>query len=114
MVISQCNICNKLFKSNNQDEEVCPQCKTSNKKTLVSLSRCLIKEPDINLTNLQLKTGIDRQKIIKLIRKRKIKVKNSVKCKRCGKNIDTGRFCHRCRQELITGLSPTNNNEKWV
>mgnify|MGYP006299591841 CR=1 FL=1 len=105
MDICKCNSCGKLFNNNNQDEEVCPSCQNNQRRTYISLQRCLSKNPDITLQELHNKTGIEKRTILKMIKERRIHVKNSVECGRCGKLIDTGKFCYHCRQELITGVS---------
>jgi uncharacterized Zn finger protein (UPF0148 family) len=112
MNVNTCNQCGKLFMLKNEGEVLCPKCQKKEKKFYFSIDKCLKEHPNITVEQLSEKTDSSPKKIIKKIRNRRISVKNSVRCERCGDIIDTGRFCEKCRQELIVGFnSPFDEKE---
>ena len=108
MELIACVNCNKLFYSNGSGQR-CSSCVTTKFEEIKQLSKFFTYKVDATIQEAEEKLGIDRKNIISYLREEKLELpplsNDGVECKRCGKQIRTGKYCNTCRAELINGFN---------
>ncbi|MFZ5945241.1 MAG: MerR family transcriptional regulator [Bacillota bacterium] len=106
MDLKNCPECGKVFVYNNVN--LCPACRKQDEAEFIKVKEYLQKNPKIGIFDLAEATEVDEEKIVRWVREGRIEGKNysgiSVSCDRCGKLIQSGRYCTQCSSELAKGF----------
>ncbi|MFW5855838.1 MAG: TIGR03826 family flagellar region protein [Bacillota bacterium] len=116
MNLKNCPRCGKLF-AKKGNEKLCPVCRKEEESDFEKVKEYLWDHPKASIDEVHEATGVERDTIIKFIKEDRliaegIEIDFDLECERCGKPIESGRYCESCQQELITGLNKEESDEK--
>ncbi|ACL70466.1 TIGR03826 family flagellar region protein [Halothermothrix orenii] len=116
MNLKNCPKCGKLFAVQGS-EKICPVCKKEEEDDFQKVKEYLWDNPGATIEEVHEETGVERETIIKFVKEDRLIAEGLdleilLECERCGDPITHGRFCEKCQQELVEGLSPTPRKKK--
>lgn len=97
-----CGKCGRMFSAEN-GQKFCSKCRNSDEDDFMIVREFVYDNPDSTVSDVAEETGIDESKILKFLRQGKLQLKGDgvgYPCERCGKSINTGKFCDACSMEL--------------
>jgi flagellar operon protein (TIGR03826 family) len=108
MNLINCKECGKLFASSGS--KVCPDCQKAEEEKFEIVKDFLWDNPNSTIKKVEKETGVERELIIKFMREDRLAAEGllvdyTLKCKHCGKAIQSGVFCEDCRNKMISELS---------
>lgn len=113
MNLKSCRICKKLFKTVNENDDVCPACRVSSEETFQLIKQYLQEYPGTALPILSEETGVPIYVIEHYLKQERIEVSpNSpimLCCNKCGAQIVTGMYCDACGRTLANELKKIKN-----
>jgi len=87
---------------------ICQDCKKQDEEEFKRVKEYLYEHPKASIIEVSNALDISVQKIKSYLRKVDLKLSNrrecSAECEKCGKSINTGRFCNECSRELTRGV----------
>ncbi len=116
--LRNCPNCGRLF-AKKPGVDLCPVCIDDEEVDFQKVKNFLWDNPNSTIELVHEKTGVSRERIIKFIRDDRIIAEGLtldylLECERCGKPIPSGRFCQKCQEELVKGLSPDRGRQQEV
>ncbi|MFW6238873.1 MAG: TIGR03826 family flagellar region protein [Halanaerobiales bacterium] len=114
--IKNCPKCGKLF-SYDGVNKLCEVCRQEEETDFQKVKTYLWDNPNATIEEVHEKTGVKRERIIKFIREDRLiaeglEITFDLECERCGTPIQSGRFCERCKKELVDGFSGDEKENK--
>lgn len=105
--LRNCPQCDRLFVYRGRN--LCPQCLEKEEEEFMLVRRYVRDHPGATVFETAEATGVSEEKILRFLREGRLVsrgLKSSVvlKCERCGKVIEEGRYCRSCLAELEGGL----------
>lgn len=115
MELINCKECGKLFSSGGQ--KVCPDCRQSEEEKFELVKEYLWENPNSTVKKVSEDTGVEKELIIKFMREDRLAAEGllvdySLKCKRCGTEIQSGLFCSSCRSKMISDFNQGSEPEE--
>jgi len=109
MELKNCKECGKLF-SPVAGEKRCHVCREDEDVMYQKVKDYLWDNPGASIDEVHEETEVDREIIIKFVKEDRliadgIDVDLLISCERCGREIEKGRYCNSCKNELVDGLS---------
>ncbi|MFW5790992.1 MAG: flagellar protein [Bacillota bacterium] len=109
MELKNCKECGKLF-SPVAGEDRCHVCRDDNELKYQKVKDYLWDNPGATIDQVHEETGVDKDTIIQFVKDDRliadgIDANFFVHCERCGREIESGRYCKSCKQELVDGLT---------
>lgn len=108
--MKNCKECGKLFVGLS---EICDECRNKEESDFKVIYGLIRDNEDISINEIVEKSGFNKKKVLKLLRKAGIgaglelgkKGKDKLlKCKNCGKEILIGSYCRSCAEKLRSVL----------
>ena len=112
MSLSNCSRCGRMFHKSSAGR-VCSDCIVEEEQSFIKVRDFLEENPGCNLGEVSAATGVEASMINKFLREGRLATLGDLsagirgECKRCGKQIDAGRFCRSCIE--LMGSSLQNN-----
>lgn len=115
MDLINCKECGKLFSSAGQ--KVCPDCRQSEEEKFELVKEYLWEHPNSTAIKVSEETGVEKELIIKFMREERLAAEGllidyTLKCKRCGAEIQSGLFCSGCRSKMISDFKQGDEPEE--
>ncbi len=101
MPLGNCVKCGTLFSRTNNP--MCPQCTQKEEAAFQQAVRWLRENPGQNVAAMSKATGIEEADILRWIRQKRLSMREvlaSVKCNSCGRPIQSGTLCDRCKLRM--------------
>lgn len=112
MGITTCSICNRLFEPSS-DITVCPNCYKAHEEEFKIIRQYIREHPNSNIVEVSEACNISIPQIRRWIKEERISYKEEskigIECERCGKMINTGRYCAVCKTEILKDFKSTYN-----
>jgi len=105
MELRNCPECGKLFSFVSCN--LCPECIAFENECVQKIQRYIDDHGDSTIVEISESTGVPEDKIIRLLREGRLIVKGEaslLECERCGKPIQSGRYCADCCADLDASL----------
>ena len=115
MELINCKECGKLFSS--AGKKVCPDCRQSEEEKFELVKEYLWENPNSTVKKVADDTGVEEDLIIKFMRENRLDseglmIDYTLKCKRCGIEIQSGLFCDSCRDKMISDFNQSDEPEE--
>ncbi len=116
MNLKNCPRCGKLF-SDDGVHKICPACRQEEEENFNKVKEYLWDNPNSTIDRVSEETGVNRKTIVKFVREERLlseglTIAGGVTCERCGALITHGRFCEKCRDELVGGFSKESKDRE--
>lgn len=107
MEIRNCSECDKIFAYINVN--ICPACLQAEEEEFKVVKEYLYKHPQTGIYDLAEATQVEEHKILRWLKAGRLEGKRfaslAYPCESCGRNIQEGRFCLSCSNELAKVFS---------
>lgn len=106
--VRNCRKCGKIFNSFT-GSPVCPACKKAEEDEFKKVKDYLYRNPGANLNQISLNLEISIEKIKRFLKDGRLEIVSEegnmfLECERCGKAINSGRYCEECERDLAVNL----------
>ena len=112
--LKNCKKCGRMFSSIG-GQLFCTKCRTDDEDDFRVVREYIYDNPDSTVSDVHEATEVSEEIILKFLRQGRLTLKNDgvgLECERCGKNINTGRFCDQCAHELKSGFEDAFKSER--
>jgi flagellar operon protein (TIGR03826 family) len=108
MNLINCKECGKVFAS--AGTKICPDCRRSEEEQFELVKEYLWDNPNSTVPAVSEATGVEEKMIIKFIKEDRLQsegldIDYTLKCKSCGKEIESGIYCENCRNKLVSDFN---------
>lgn len=100
--LRNCSECGRLF-AYQQGRSVCSRCLEKEEEEYLVVRRYVRDHPGATVFEVAEETGIEEEKILQFLRDGRLHSKGFaelLECERCGKRINSGKYCAECLGEL--------------
>lgn len=109
--VRNCRRCGRLFNYIG-GRPICHDCKKQDEKEFKRVKEYLYDHPKASIIDVSNALEISVQKIKSYLREGRLEIVGGegnlvLECEKCGKSINTGRFCEQCSRELSEGFKST-------
>jgi len=109
--IRNCKRCGRLFNYIG-GRPICQDCKKQDEEEFKRVKEYLYEHPKASIIEVSNALDISVQKIKSYLREGRLEIVGTegnvvLECEKCGKSINTGRFCNECSRELTEGFKAT-------
>jgi predicted amidophosphoribosyltransferase len=107
MSIIKCRFCRKSFQG---FSALCPACIEQLDSKYIIVRNYLDKNRSANLRQVADDTGVDEKSLLYLIRDGRLSLRGEggeIICMKCGAPISSGRYCDKCKDNLVHDLENT-------
>lgn len=112
MGFATCSRCNRLFEALS-NTTVCPNCYQAHEEEFKVIRKYIREHPNANIVEVSGACNIPIPQIRRWIKEERISYKEDskigIECERCGKMINTGRYCVTCKTEMLKDFKSTYN-----
>ena len=109
MELRTCKGCGRLFNYIGRTTPVCPQCMKGVEEKFETCKKYIKDNPGANVQKVSEATGVSDRMIKQWVREERLSFAEGslvgLECEACGANILTGRFCVKCKQQLVNGFN---------
>ena len=99
-----CEVCKRQMQYKGLGEFYCEFCDRTEYDEYGTVRNYIESHPGATAMEIERETGIKQKVIRQLLREERIEVTKGsasfLKCERCGADIQSGRYCERCKQEM--------------
>jgi predicted amidophosphoribosyltransferase len=109
MDLKTCRFCRKTFRG---FSNLCPACVQQLDDKYVTVRNYLDRNENSNISRVAEETGVDEKSLLYLIREGRLTLRGagaSVTCLKCGAPILSGKYCEKCKGNLMHTLEVTRN-----
>ncbi len=117
--LKNCQKCGRVFQAEEIGQKHCMRCRTDEEDLFLKAREFIYDNPQTNVMEVSTELEIDEDLILKWLRQGRLELKGEgvgYGCDRCGKSIQSGRFCQACQAELKNGfndaIAADKKNEK--
>lgn len=107
MEVMNCRSCGRLF-NYLSGIQVCPNCKLKAEEKYEKVKQYIMDNPGATMQETSEATEVSRRQIEIWVREERLAFSSAagseIGCERCGVPIATGKFCRKCRQNLVDTL----------
>lgn len=108
MEVTNCKTCGRLFNVLGS-ERICPNCKAQLEDKFQEVKKFLEENPNSSVEVVSKETEVSSKQIRQWVREERLVLSEGVDmgiaCEKCGKAINTGRFCPQCKSNLTNTLA---------
>lgn len=108
MEVKVCKRCKKMFQ-HITGPSICPRCKQIEEEQFQKVKEYLIENPGAAMNVVSEETHVSVELIQSFLRQGRLQVVPGspmmIKCEKCGVSITTGKYCNKCKAELVGELS---------
>lgn len=102
MDLRNCKKCNRVFSYTGSD--ICSRCAGNDIEDFKKVKEYLYENPGATIVEVSEETEVSEKKILRYLRENRIEIREAdnllLDCQRCGKPIQSGRFCDKCTHEM--------------
>lgn len=114
--LRNCPRCGKLFAYDGK-HKLCEVCRKDEEDDYQKVKEYLWDNAGATIDEVHEKTGVPRDTIIKFVKEERLlseglDIEIDLECERCGAPILHGRFCEKCKAELVSGFSEDDKKKK--
>lgn len=112
--LKNCAKCGRVFQAEEIGQKHCARCRNDEDDMFLKAREYIYDNPETNVMEVAEELDIEEDLILKWLRQGRLKLKGEgvgYPCDRCGKSIQTGRFCDACSAELKNGFSEAFGTE---
>ncbi len=97
---------------------ICIDCKNADEEIFKKVKEYLYENPGATLAQVSTDVEVSVEKIKMFLKEGRLEITDGaniiLECERCGKSINTGRFCTDCQNKVSNDIAKTSNraNEK--
>jgi len=113
--LKNCNKCGRVFQAEEIGQKFCDRCKGNEEDLFNKVREYIYDNPDTNVMEVSEELEVDEDLILKWLRQGRLELKGDgvgYPCDRCGKSINSGRFCSACQGELKNGFAEAFGESK--
>ena len=106
--LKNCAKCGRVYQSDEIGQKYCMRCRTDEEDLFMKAREYIYDNPDANVVEVSEELDIDEDLVLKWLRQGRLTLKGEgvgYPCDRCGKSIQSGRFCDSCQHELKSGFN---------
>jgi flagellar operon protein (TIGR03826 family) len=106
MDLKNCKKCGRMFSDTN-GHEICRKCRLEVEDHFKIVREYIYDHPGTTVNEVAEETGVPKKEILKYLREERLELVNDnddLKCQKCGKPINSGRYCVNCAAELKKGF----------
>ena len=116
MDLKNCSECGRVF-ADDGVHDLCERCRDSEKEKYKKVKEFLWDNPNSSVNKVHQETGVEKELIIKFVKDGRLisdglNLDYQVHCERCGKTIESGKYCEQCKQILVDGFHSGKNKKK--
>lgn len=105
--IRNCPRCGRIFTSIGRP--ICNKCMEAEEKEFKQVKEYIYDNPGANISEVSQETGVSAEKIMRFLREERLELISEnnnllLECERCGKPINSGRFCENCKVDIDRGF----------
>ena len=109
MAVINCRKCRRLFDSLSGFTAVCPECRKKDEEDFKKVKSFVWDHPGVTIDEVAEICDVSTKDIKEWLREERLSltegsVADVLTCDKCGKPILKGRYCEKCKAELITDL----------
>ncbi|MBX6396344.1 MAG: hypothetical protein IRY98_11710 [Alicyclobacillaceae bacterium] len=113
--VANCKRCGRIFQKT-AGVTVCPACRREEEELYQKVRAYVAEHRGATIIEVSEATGVDADLVLQFLREGRLSVVNGgnmrYPCERCGREIQTGRFCERCVAELARGFAPLQQDKQ--
>lgn len=112
--LRNCVECGRLF-AYIQGRPVCSRCMEQEEEKYLVVRRYIRDHPGATVFEVADETGIEEELILQFLREGRLQSKGFaevLECQRCGKRINSGKYCENCVRELDTQIRGLVSSDK--
>jgi len=106
--LKNCQKCGRVYQAEEIGQKFCARCMTDDEDTFLKVREYIYDNPQTNVMEVSEELEVDEDLILKWLRQGRLELKGEgvgYECDRCGKSIQSGRFCKDCQAELKNGFN---------
>lgn len=114
MTLKNCAKCGRMF-AGEDNQKFCSKCVENDDDLFRIVREYVYDNPDSTIQQTAEATDVPEEKILKFLRQGKLTLKGDgvgLECERCGKSINSGRFCDTCAAEMSSGFKKAFGQDK--
>lgn len=114
MTLKNCAKCGRMF-AGEENQRFCTKCVDNDEDLFKIVREYVYDNPNSTVKETAEATEVSEEKILKFLRQGKLTLKGDgvgLECERCGKNINSGRYCDQCAREMEDGFKKAFGVEK--
>lgn len=101
--IRNCPRCGKIFTY--VGRAICNRCIETEENEFKIVKEFVYDNPGATISEVSQETGVSVDKIMRFLREERLEIKSEnsnliLECERCGRAINTGRFCENCKADI--------------
>lgn len=105
--LRNCSKCGRLF--GYVGSPICSYCREEEEDEFKKVKEYLYDYPGSTVFEVSEATGVETEKIMRFLREERLQVSSEnpnmlLECEGCGRPINTGRFCQKCREDLQASM----------
>lgn len=108
MDVRNCKRCRKIFNYIG-GQPLCPQCKEELEKKFQEVKAFVQEHKNISVAEVAKECEVEESQIHQWVKEERLMFSSGINigivCEKCGEPIETGRFCGRCKVNMINDLS---------
>ena len=115
MEYRNCVRCGRVF--NYMSLPICEDCARAEEEDFIRIKEFLWENPHSNIIEISKATDVSEKRIMKYLREGRLEIENNdsaplLKCDRCGKPINSGRYCDSCIININSTISDLFEDKK--
>ena len=115
MDVRNCRRCGRLF-NYVAGPFLCPRCREEMEKKFQEVKVYIRENPGVGVREVAEKCEIDTSQIYQWLREERLELAEgsmiSLTCENCGKTIKSGRYCEKCKRDLMQGFNQAISHPK--
>ncbi|MCR5650334.1 MAG: hypothetical protein K6F86_04065 [Lachnospiraceae bacterium] len=117
MPVLNCRKCNKIFSTLAGFNTVCPECRKKDEEDFKRVKSFVWDHPGVTVDEAAEICNVSPKDIKEWLREERLSladgsVADFLTCDRCGKPILKGRFCEKCKADMVTDLKHATEKPK--
>lgn len=117
MDVRNCIKCRRLF-NYVSGRPICPNCKKDLEDEFMKVREYIRNEPNATIVEVSEACEVDVKEIRQWIREERLSFSKDsavgIECEKCGVNIRTGRFCEKCKKDVVNDLNSAYSRDNGV
>lgn len=108
MNVRNCRKCGKIF-NYVAGPVICPKCKAASEEDFQKVKKYIQDNKGVGIPEVSTECEVEPSQVRQWIREERLEFAEGssvgIECEKCGAIIRTGRFCDRCKTEMITEMN---------
>ncbi len=114
MNVRNCRKCGRIF-NYALGPVICPMCKEKVEKKFQEVKKFVQDNISVGIPQISKECDVEVQQIQQWIREERLVFSEDspigIECESCGTMIKTGRFCEKCKREMVKEFSPAEKKQ---